>query len=66
MCVHAQDPERRMEEKGLRCDHPPRGGDFSLSVSLSLSVWRAHAPYSKNLSKKKKKIDFFLNVRVIL
>ena len=34
---------------------PPGGeGDFSLSVSLSLSVWRAHAPYSKNLSKKKK------------
>ena len=22
-CVRAQDPERRMEEKGLRCGHPP-------------------------------------------
>ena len=30
----------------------PPGGDLSLSVSLSLSVWRAHTPYSKILSKK--------------
>ena len=30
----------------------PLRGDFLLSVSLSLSVWRAHVPYIKNLSKK--------------
>ena len=58
MCVCAQDPERRMEEKGLRRDHPPLGADFSLSVSLSF--WRAHAPYSENLSKKKKKEELLV------
>ena len=36
MCVHAQDPERRMEEKGLQCGHPP-WGVISHFLSLCLS-----------------------------
>ena len=55
VCVRAQDPERRMEETGLRRDHPPWGViSRFLSLCLSLSVWRVHAPYSKKPLKKKK------------
>ena len=36
-------------------DIPPGGGDYFLSLCLSLSCWQAHAPYSKNLSKKRRK-----------
>ena len=55
MCVRAQDPERRMEEKGLWRDHPPWGViSRFLSLCLSLSGERTR-PIVKNLSKKKKK-----------
>ena len=41
-----------MGEKGWRCGRPPWGViSRFLSVCLSLSVWKAHAPCSKNLSK---------------
>ena len=33
----------------------PVRGNFSLFVSLSLSVWQVHTPYSKNLPPKNKK-----------
>ena len=55
MCVRAQDPERRMEEQGLQRDHPSwEVISRFLSFCLSLSVWRVHTSYSKNLSKKNK------------
>jgi len=38
-CVRAQDPKRRMEEKGLQRGHPPWGViSCFLSLCLSLSV----------------------------
>ena len=44
ICVRAQYLKGRMEEKGLQCGHPPGGGgDFLLSVSLSLSLFLASA-----------------------
>ena len=52
MC--AQDPERRMEEKGLRRDHPPWGViSRFLSLCLCLSGKRTH-PIAKASQKKKK------------
>ena len=59
-CVHAQDPERRKEEKGLWCGHPP-WGDFSLSVSLSLSVFLASARALQQKPLKKKSVVDFPN-----
>ena len=54
--MRAQDPKRRMEEKGLRRGHAP-GGVTSrfLSLCLSLSVWRVHVPYSEKPLKNKTK-----------
>ena len=37
----------------------PLGGDFSFSVSVSVCLASAHAPYSKNLSKEKPKKNPF-------
>ena len=54
MCVCPRSWEENGGE-GIAVCPSSLGGDFSLSVSLSLSVWWAHVPYSKNLSKKRKK-----------
>ena len=48
MC--AQDPGRRVEEKGLQCGHPPRGMIFHFP-SLCLSP--VHEPYGKRSLKDK-------------
>ena len=53
-------PERRMEEKGLRHDHPSWGViSRFLSLCLSLSVWPTHAPYSEKSLQKKIHFLFF-------
>ena len=52
VCVCPRSREENGGE-GIAAWPSPLGGDFSLSVSLSRSFWRAHVPYSKNLLKKK-------------
>ena len=57
MCVRAQDPERRMEEKGLRCGHPPWGLiSHFLSLCLSLSGERTY-PIAKTSQKNNNKLN---------
>ena len=51
VCVHAQDPERRMEEKGLWHSHPP-WVVISRFLSLCLSSKRTR-PIAKTPQKKK-------------
>lgn len=38
----AQNPQGRMEEKGLLCGHFPPGGDFSISLSFCLCLSLSH------------------------
>ena len=61
-CACVPKTERRMEEKGLGHDHPPLGADFSLSVSLFLSVclMSTRALLQKPLQKKRN----FLNIKI--